>query len=407
MATVEKEIAEENLDNCQRELQETRDLLAEATSQIEALQAVKDLDDSTTTTHSTVTVYQLQKVEEQNEMLKQALGRLRDISARDRKALDELQIEHTDLLETCLDLESKEQRYLDQMKIFEEQIDVSSSAQEMVEKLGQEKAELEDKVRELRDDLEGLEKLRDINEQILENARDNEIELTGENDRLRVQFAECLKAKKSLEDYMSEQSRTLGKLSESNRQLQQQDQVAALRGQFDQSESLEQQKHQIENVAYKLNFSESKMAEKEAEIARYKRNLASMEEQMNSLSQLTKAQAQQLDELRVNYDSKMGELSELKGLLKKKMEEVSELEIRKDMVEKKLSGLQCETESKLAALNKKIEEMKGREVEYEEALKRQEEDIDSMEIERRELREQLTRSTRTQLERQHSLQTSQ
>jgi hypothetical protein len=395
MATIEKEIAEEKLDSCERELKELKDKLAEATLQIDMMKKDQQSESiaGAGTSESTVTVLQLQKVEEQNEVLKQALIRLRDMSAKDKKTLEDLQIEHEELQVKLLDLEEKEQKYIDQIKIYEEQIDVSQSAQEMVEKLTQQKAELEDKLKEMIEDFDAMEKLRDLNEQLLESARENEIELTGEIDKLRVQCSELTNRRRDMEDYLSDQEKTFAKLKDENRTLK--EELVRLKDHFKEGESIEQQKHQIENVAYKLTFSESKMAEKEAEISRYKRNLSEMEEQMNNLSLITKEQSARLDELKLQYEAKVSENSELQRALKKKLEEVSELEIRRDMAEKKLQSIQKDKEAKIAALTRQIETMKGKEIQHEEELKRLLEDNDTIERERRELRDQLNRSTRS------------
>lgn len=395
MATIEKEIAEEKLDNCERELQQIKDKLAEAMLQIDMLKGQQEADQSLNASNSgsAATVFQLQKVEEQNELLKQALIKLRDISAKDKRALEDLQIQHEDLQEKLLDLEEKEQKYIEKIKIYEEQIDVSQSAQEMVEKLTQQKAELEDKLRDMVDDFDNMEKLRDLNEQLLESARENEIELTGELDKMRVQYSELSNRKRDIEDYLTVQEQTVAKLKDENRTLT--EQLVSLKNQFKEGESIEQQKHQIENVAYKLNFSETKMAEKEAEITRYKRNLAEMEEQMSNLSLITKEQSAKLDELKLKYEAKVAENSDLQRSLKKRMEEVSELEIRREMAEKKLQAIQRETETKLANLNRTIETMKGMEVQHEEDIKRLMEDNELIERERRELRDQLNKSNRS------------
>lgn len=395
MATIEKEIAEEKLDTCERELQEVKDKLSEAKIQIEMLQKNQQDNQSASASNneSAVTVFQLQKVEEQNELLKQALIKLRDISAKDKKALEDLQIEHEEVQVKLLDIQEREQKYLEQIKIFEEQIDVSQSAQEMVEKLTQQKTDLEDKLREMTEDFDCMEKLRDLNEQLLENARQNEIELTEELDKMRVTCSELNNRRRDLEEYLSDQERTVAKLKRENLDLS--DHINRLKDQFKEGESIEQRKHQIENVAYKLNFSESKMAEKEAEVARYRRNLAEMEEQMNSLSMITKEQSARLDDLKSKYDVKTSENSDLQRALKKKMEEVSELEIRREMAEKKLQALQKDTELKIGNLNRTIETMKGMEIQHEEDIKRLMEDNEIIERERRDLRDQLNKSNRS------------
>lgn len=396
MATIEKEIAEEKLDACERELQEVKDKLTEALLQIEMMNNDQQANISLNVAghnESGATLLQLQKIEEQNDLLKQALIKLRDISAKDKEALENLQIEHEELQVRVMDLEEKEKGYLEQIKVFGEQIDVSQSAQEMVEKLTQQKTELEDKLKEVIDDLDCMEKLRDLNEQLLESARENEIEMTGELDKLRVQYSELSKKKRDLEDYLMDQERCLSKLKEENSQLS--EQMMLLKDQFKEGEAIEQQKHQIESVAYKLNFSETKMAEKESEINRYKRNLSDMETQMNSLSMITKEQSNQIDELRTQLDAKKSENSELQRALKRKMEEVSELEIRRDMAERKLNALQRDTETRIKDLNRTIETMKGIEIQHDEEIKRLMEDNELIERERRDLRDQLNKSNRS------------
>lgn len=392
MITLDKEIAEEKLDSCEKELQEVKDNLIEATLQIDMLRN-EAANKSAVGIGGTVTVLQLQKLEEQNGKLTQGILKLRDLSAQDKKNIQELTEECELLHEKVTSLEEKEVKYLEQIKIFEEQIDVSQNAQEMVETLTQQKTDLEDKIKELRDDLDCMEKLRDLNEQLLESARENELELMQEIDRLKVQFNDVNNKRKDMEDDMVNQERTISMFKESIKQLQEQNEQ--LKSQCQESRSIEQQKHQIENVAYKLNFSESKMAEKEADLVRHKRNLVSMEEQMNSLSHLTKAQSTQLDELKIQLDSKKSEVAELKRLLKKKLEESSEMEIRKDIAEKKLQAYQTETESKLSSLTRQIEKMRGKEVEYEAAFRRQEEDLEDLANEKKILRDRLNKSSRT------------
>ena len=395
MATIEKEIAEEKLDSCEKELRELKDKFAELTQQLDTQKQEQHAEQSVVTSSkdATVTMLQLQKLEEQNEVLKQALIRIRDISAKDKKEIEDLRIEREELQVKLLDAEEKEHKFTEQVKLLEEQVDVSQSAQEMVEKLTQQKGELEDKLKEMIEDLDSMEKLRDLNEQLLDSARENEIELTGQIDILRVQCSELTKRKRDMEDYLTHQERTVAQLKDENRALN--EKIMRMNDQFRESESIEQQKHQIENVAYKLNFSESKMAEKEAEVARYKRNLAELEDQMNNMSSITKEQSARLDELKAQYDAKIIENSDLQRALKKKMEEVSELEIRREMAEKKLQSVQRDRDAKVAELTRTIEKMKGVEIQHEEDMKRLMEDNELIERERRELRDQLNRSNRS------------
>lgn len=77
------------------------------------------------------------------------------------------------------------------------------------------------------------------------------------------------------------------------------------------------------------------------------------------------------------------------------MEEVSELEIRREMAEKKLHAIQKEMESKIGNLNRAIDTMKGIEVQREEDIKRLMEDNEMIERERRDLRDQLSKSNRS------------
>merc|ERR1711872_440096 len=87
----------------------------------------------------------------------------------------------------------------------------------------------------------------------------------------------------------------------------------------------------------------------------------------------------------------MGEvdLKDLKKLLKVKQEEVSEMQIRKDLMEKKLSDSSKDSELMIEKIQRKLDDahnlLHRKEREFEETLDHLQNDIDSLESERGEL----------------------
>lgn len=85
---------------------------------------------------------------------------------------------------------------------------------------------------------------------------------------------------------------------------------------------------------------------------------------------------------------------ELKRALKAKIDEASEMQIRRDLAEKKLTTANKDADDRVVKLQNEVDELRGKvgkqEREFEETLNHLQSDIESLEMERGELRQRLT-----------------
>lgn len=185
MTTLDREMAEEKCESIQAELEQTKEKLEEVTMDLEILQN----EISSKGTDSAATDYKTKQLEQQNERLKDALVNIRDIAAEDKqmyqrsqKEIDRQKSEIAELSRIKEKLSSQIDTYEKQMSDLKEQVDAALGAEEMVEKLAERNLNLEEDINKLRDTVNDLEALHDMNEELQENARETEVELREEID---------------------------------------------------------------------------------------------------------------------------------------------------------------------------------------------------------------------------------
>jgi len=183
---LDKEMAEEKCDSLQQEIDSLKEKVEEMTLDLEILRGEKEQGGQASST-SSVEFVQLEK---QNERLKEALVKLRDVTTEEKlelsKRLKEVEKVAADVPSLTAKLEKfKTEVWIDLLKIvawllcchepnpllcpsqcheYEEQVetlkeslDDALSAQDMVEQLTEKNLALEDKIQELRGQLEELE----------------------------------------------------------------------------------------------------------------------------------------------------------------------------------------------------------------------------------------------------------
>jgi len=118
MAVIDKEMTENKLEQCQIELDQTKEKLEEVTLDLEILK--NEIEEKGT--DGAVSSYQLKQLEQQNERLKDALLKLRDISAQDKNELQSLQKEFDKSQSDCMDLQKLKEKLTTEVAQYEEQI---------------------------------------------------------------------------------------------------------------------------------------------------------------------------------------------------------------------------------------------------------------------------------------------
>ncbi|KOX69877.1 Dynactin subunit 1 [Melipona quadrifasciata] len=110
-------------------------------------------------------------------------------------------------------------------------------------------------------------------------------------------------------------------------------------------------------------------------------------------AQAAKKEAEEIKILSRKLEARDSDILEARLALREKQEELCEMILRKDVVEKKLATQQHEHELNVEKLKRKLEEamnqLKRKEKEFEETMDHLQTDIDSLEIERGQLKEKL------------------
>jgi dynactin 1 len=118
MAVIDKEMTENKLEQCQLELDQTKEKLEEVTLDLEILK--NEIEEKGT--DGAVSSYQLKQLEQQNERLKDALLKLRDISAQDKNELQSMQKELDKTQNECIELLKVKEKLSAEAAQYEETI---------------------------------------------------------------------------------------------------------------------------------------------------------------------------------------------------------------------------------------------------------------------------------------------
>ncbi|XP_039262421.2 dynactin subunit 1-like [Styela clava] len=232
MATLDKEMAEEKVETLQVEVTSLKERVEELQTDLEIMKA--EIEDKGS--DGAASSYQLKQLEEQNARLKEALLRLRDLSAAEKteRLGMEKQIEKkTKELDEALNKKEKISAELEKAESvideLKEQVDAALVAEEMVEELTDKNLTLEEKLADYEEQIHDLETMNEMNEELQENARENEMELREEVDLARSNMREARRETEAANEAINDYQDTIGKfrklvqeLQEANQDLRQQ-----------------------------------------------------------------------------------------------------------------------------------------------------------------------------------------
>ncbi|KAJ2762142.1 hypothetical protein H4S06_000825 [Coemansia sp. BCRC 34490] len=193
MLSVDKEMAEEKAESLAQEISALREQLDEAATNLDVYRQDGDHSAVLSTDPNSATVLEFTQLQKQNERLKEALVRLRDVTTenetnlnqkikqleREVQSVQELTDENNSLKEIVAIRDSQ----IDDLK---ERLDDSFGAEEMIEDLSERNLTLNSKVEELHSTIESLEALCEVNNE-MEEARTEELQgLHAEIEKLSV-----------------------------------------------------------------------------------------------------------------------------------------------------------------------------------------------------------------------------
>ncbi|KAF4090189.1 hypothetical protein AMELA_G00048970 [Ameiurus melas] len=283
MATLDKEMAEERAESLQQEADALKEKVEELTMDLEILKHEIEEKGSDGAASS----YHVKQLEEQNARLKEALVRMRDLSATEKQEHSKLQkqMEKKNFeLETVRVQKEKTQ---EEMKMAEktidelkEQVDAALGAEEMVETLTERNLDLEEKVRELREAVTDLEAINEMNDELQENARETELELREQLDLSAASVREADKRVEAAQETVADYQQTIQKYRELTAHLQ--DVNRELMSQ--QEATAEPQQQPAEIFDFKIKFAETKAYAKAIEMELRKMEVAQANRQVALLT---------------------------------------------------------------------------------------------------------------------------
>ncbi|XP_047466501.1 dynactin subunit 1 isoform X5 [Mugil cephalus] len=266
MATLDKEMAEERAESLQLEVDSLKEKVDELTMDLEILKHEIEEKGSDGAASS----YHVKQLEEQNGRLKEALVRMRDLSASEKQEHVKLQ-KQMEKKNTELDsLRGQKEKLQEEMKVAErtidelkEQVDAALGAEEMVETLTERNLDLEEKVREMRETVSDLEAINEMNDELQENARETELELREMLDLGAARVREADKRVEAAQETVADYQQTIKKYRELTAHLQEVNRE--LTSQQEASAELQQQPP-AEMFDFKIKFAETKAYAKAIEM---------------------------------------------------------------------------------------------------------------------------------------------
>ncbi|XP_056124969.1 dynactin subunit 1 isoform X1 [Rhinichthys klamathensis goyatoka] len=282
MATLDKEMAEERAESLQLEADALKERVDELTMDLEILKHEIEEKGSDGAASS----YHVKQLEEQNARLKEALVRMRDLSASEKQEYGKQQKQMEKKNFELDTLRCHKEKQQEEMKMAEktidelkEQVDAALGAEEMVEMLTERNLDLEEKVRELKETVADLEAINEMNDELQENARETELELREQLDLGGASVREAEKRVEAAQETVADYQQTIQKyreltahLQEVNRELMSQQEANA-----------EQQQQPAEIFDFKIKFAETKAYAKTIEMELRKMEVTQANRQVSLL----------------------------------------------------------------------------------------------------------------------------
>ncbi|XP_066575763.1 dynactin subunit 1 isoform X2 [Amia ocellicauda] len=285
MATLDKEMAEERAESLQQEVDSLKEKVEELTMDLEILKHEIEEKGSDGAASS----YHVKQLEEQNGRLKEALVRMRDLSASEKQEHVKLQKQMEKKNSELEVLRQQKEKLVEEMKQAEktidelkEQVDAALGAEEMVETLTERNLDLEEKVRELRETVSDLEAINEMNDELQENARETELELREQLDLGGARVREAEKRVEAAQETVADYQQTIKKYRELTAHLQEVNRD--LMSQQEASAEQQQQQAPAEMFDFKIKFAETKAYAKAIEMELRKMEVGQANRQVSLLT---------------------------------------------------------------------------------------------------------------------------
>ncbi|KAJ7597843.1 dynactin [Mycena floridula] len=275
MAFLDKEVAEERAEMAEAELEEAKEKLAEATVELDVWrQEDGDESDAPAGARSAKDTLAFIQLEKQNERLKEALLRLRDMSQeneleqrrrisemeKDMTGIDDLQTQYDSAVIKLANAEIQ----IEDLKL---QLDDALGAEDMLVQLTERNLMLGEKIEEMRITIEDLEALKELNDELEENHVETEKALLEDLEMRDTQIRDQARKIENLEETCLDLEGTIEQFRDLVMRLQQE--LTELRTQTqtaqDESATAASQSAAMMSLTMKLQSSAAKNQSRQIE----------------------------------------------------------------------------------------------------------------------------------------------
>ncbi|MCP9266282.1 DCTN1 [Dirofilaria immitis] len=175
LITIEKEMAEEKVDILQTEVEAEKQRVQELEVELELLRSEMEQTGDSSFQGNSV---QMKQLEQQNEKLREALVRMRDVTGQTvvdkqeaMKENERLKDELASLTKICEKIKKDSDAYENIIAELRERVDIAMGSEKMIETLTDKNLDMEEKVRALEETIDDFEAMRAMDEEILETQK--------------------------------------------------------------------------------------------------------------------------------------------------------------------------------------------------------------------------------------------
>ncbi|MBW0486792.1 hypothetical protein O181_026507 [Austropuccinia psidii MF-1] len=268
LATLDKEMAEEKLDQAETALVSMKTDLDTLKVELASLQEIQArIEKGQTNESDQSTVFKTIQLENQNLRLREALTRMRDLSHESEQASRKRIADLEQELDLSADLQGEYDVLLNQLEVAEnqveelkQQLDAAMGAEDMLEQLTERNLNLNEKIEDMKRIIEDLEALKELADELEENHVETEKQMQEEIDFKDVQLREQRKRNEGLEEAMADYENTILQFRELVLSLQTDLDAMRERQQIqkDESQTLASQTQAMLNLNRKLQNSSVK-----------------------------------------------------------------------------------------------------------------------------------------------------
>ncbi|KAG9306594.1 hypothetical protein G9A89_004791 [Geosiphon pyriformis] len=275
MMTLDKEMAEAKADNLQHEVNLLKEKIEEISVDLNVFKQEGDLLNHAEGNGDGRSAVEIIQLERQNERLKEALVRLRDVTSEQESELNRKIKSLEKELSSLQDIQVQHDQLKNHMKVAESQIDDLKTrlddvlnADDMLEQLTEKNLAMGDKLEEMRMTIEDLEALKELNDELEESHIENEKQLQTEIDHKDSLIREYLKRIESADETNADYENTISQFRELVANLQSDlDQTRQKEeSQYSESKNLSSQSQTMLDLTFKLQSTVMKAQAKQIDL---------------------------------------------------------------------------------------------------------------------------------------------